>query len=122
MTISRRALLKLGGACVAATSFHASSSTSVADGIAPASALPDLLHPIQEIDTSGARAVAPFVLDAAQYLAIPQLAQDIDGQPADMNGGDSDVSLIVYRRHVSDLRRHGCGRLLDRRSDECGDR
>jgi hypothetical protein len=55
------------------------------------------MHPIQEIDTSGARAVAPFDLDGKLYLAIPQLAQDIEGQPADMNGGDSDTFLVIYQ-------------------------
>jgi hypothetical protein len=99
MTISRRTLFKLSGAGAAAASFPLVSPSSLADGIAPASALPHLLHPVQEIDTSGARAVTPFVHDGAQYVAIPQLARDIDGQTADMNGGDSDVPLIVYRYH-----------------------
>jgi hypothetical protein len=96
MTISRRKLLKLS-ASVAVASFSLSSETSIADQASSASALNDLLHPIQEIDTSGARAVAPFDLDGNLYLAIPQLAQDIEGQPADMNGGDSDTSLIIYQ-------------------------
>ena len=61
----------------------------------------NLLHPVQELDTSGARAVAPFELDGTLYLAIPQLAQDIEGQAVHMNAGDSDVSLIVYRHQPS---------------------
>ena len=93
MTISRRQLFKLSGAGVAAASFSLPSAAQ--------SAPPNLLHPVQELDTSGARAVAPFELDGTLYLAIPQLAQDIAGQPAHMNGGDSDVSLIVYRHHPS---------------------
>jgi hypothetical protein len=93
MTMSRRQLFRLGGAGVAAAALSRPSSSA-------AESLPSpnhLLHPVQELDTSGARGVAPFELDGKVYLAIPQLAQDIDGQPAHMNGGDSDVSLIVYR-------------------------
>jgi len=93
MTMSRRQLFRLGGAGVVAAALSRPSSSA-------AESLPSpnhLLHPVQELDTSGARGVAPFELDGKVYLAIPQLAQDIDGQPAHMNGGDSDVSLIVYR-------------------------
>jgi hypothetical protein len=57
------------------------------------------------LDTSGARAVAPLNWIGKLYLAIPQLAQEIDGQRAHMNGGDSDVSLIVYR--------HGTGGFVE---------
>ena len=93
MTMSRRQLFRLGGAGVVAAALSRPSSSA-------AESLPSpnhLLHPVQELDTSGARGVAPFELDGKVYLAIPQLAQDIDGQLAHMNGGDSDVSLIVYR-------------------------
>jgi hypothetical protein len=51
----------------------------------------------QRLPTSGARAVEPFEIDGTLYLAVPQLAQDIPGQPAQMNGGDSDVDMILYR-------------------------
>jgi hypothetical protein len=93
MTMSRRQLFRLGGAGVAAAALSRPSSSA-------AESLPSpnhLLHPVLELDTSGARGVAPFELDGKVSLAIPQLAQDIDGQLAHMNGGDSDVSLIVYR-------------------------
>ena len=96
MTISRRELFMLGGAGVAAASFLPSSVTNADDSTSPAAAN-HLLHLVQELDTSGARAVMPFRLGGNLYLAIPQLAHDIGGQPADMNGGDSDVSLVVYR-------------------------
>lgn len=72
-------------------------ATHGAEGVRSEPAPNHLLHLVQELDTSGARAVAPFELDGKLYLAIPQLAQDIDGQPAHMNGGDSDVSLVVYQ-------------------------
>ncbi len=50
------------------------------------------------IPTSGARAVEPFELDGMRLLAIPQLAYDVPGTPADMNGGDSDTDLLLLRR------------------------
>ncbi len=50
------------------------------------------------IPTSGARAVAPFKLDGMSLLAIPQLAVDIPGRPADMNGGDSDTDLLLLHK------------------------
>ena len=50
------------------------------------------------IPTSGARAVAPFELNGLSLLAIPQLAYDVPGQPAHMNGGDSDTEMLILRR------------------------
>jgi hypothetical protein len=50
------------------------------------------------IPTSGARAVEPFDLDGESLLAIPQLAYDVPGTPAHMNGGNSDTELLVLRR------------------------
>ena len=32
-----------------------------------------------------------------QYLAVPQLATDIAGQPPSMTVGDSDIDLLVFR-------------------------
>jgi hypothetical protein len=49
------------------------------------------------LPTSGARAVEPFRIDGTTFLAVPQLATDIPGQPPDINGGDSDTSLRVLR-------------------------
>ena len=95
MTMSRRQLFRFSGAGVAASLSLPSIGTAES---AAATASPNhLLHPVQELDTSGARAVAPFELNGTLYLAIPQLAQDIEGQPAHMNGGDSDISLIIYQ-------------------------
>ena len=50
------------------------------------------------IPASGARAVAPFDIDGLSLLAIPQLARDIPGEPANMNGGDPDTDLLILRR------------------------
>jgi EPTP domain len=99
MTLSRRQLFKLGGAGLTAACVPLPSSTSAANPASPG--LPALLHLVQELNTSGARAMTAFELDAKIYLAIPQLAQDIDGQAAHMNGGDSDVSLILYQHQGS---------------------
>jgi hypothetical protein len=51
----------------------------------------------QRLATSGARAVVPFVLAGTQYLIVPQLAVDVPGTPAHMNGGDSDTGAPIYR-------------------------
>jgi hypothetical protein len=50
------------------------------------------------ISTSGARAVTPFDVDGRSLLAIPQLAYDVPGEPASMNGGDSDTEMLILRR------------------------
>lgn len=56
-----------------------------------------LMHCIQELDTSGARAAEVFEHDGTRYLVVPQLAEDIAGQPAQMTLGNSDVDALVYR-------------------------
>jgi hypothetical protein len=53
----------------------------------------------QRLPTSGARAVVPFALAGTQYLVVPQLAVDVPGAAAHMNGGDSDTGALVYRWH-----------------------
>lgn len=56
-----------------------------------------LLREHQRLATSGARTALPFVLDGETWLAVPQLSEDVAGQPPHMNGGNSDVDLILYR-------------------------
>ena len=51
----------------------------------------------QRLATAGARAARVFMLDGDLRLAIPQLAVDMPDSPAAMNGGDSNVSLLLYR-------------------------
>src|SRR4029077_16022118 len=106
MTISRRGVLRLSGAGLAAASCLPPAATHGAASGPPEPAPNHLLHLVQELDTSGARAVTPFRLDGQLYLAIPQLARDIDGQPAHMNGGDSDISLILYRHQQAGFVEH----------------
>ncbi|OVZ65921.1 MULTISPECIES: hypothetical protein [unclassified Pigmentiphaga] len=55
------------------------------------------LRCIQELDTSGARAAATFEHEGARYLAVPQLARDVEGTPADMTAGNSDTQTLIYR-------------------------
>lgn len=62
----------------------------------------------QRLPTCGARTALPFRLGDALFLAVPQLARDVAGQPAGMNNGDSDIDAVVYRwtdgRFVEDER------------------
>lgn len=51
----------------------------------------------QRLPTCGARGLAYYRLGGDSYLAIPQLARDIPGAPAHMNGGDSDLGALIYR-------------------------
>jgi hypothetical protein len=41
--------------------------------------------------------VLPYRLGSDLYLAVPQLAEDEPNQPAQMNAGNSDIDMIVYR-------------------------
>ncbi|MCJ1334594.1 hypothetical protein MMC10_011306 [Thelotrema lepadinum] len=56
-----------------------------------------LLTSLQNLSTTGARAVAPFYLDGVPHLAIPQLAKDLPATPAKVEGGDSNVPVLVFR-------------------------
>src|ERR1700716_2945722 len=62
----------------------------------------------QRLATSGARAVLVFHTDGQLRMAIPQLAVDIPGTPAYMNGGDSNIDMLLYRwsggRFIEDVR------------------
>ena len=60
--------------------------------------MPVTLTEIQRIPTSGARAVEPVQVAGHDLLAIPQLARDVPGGPAGMNGGDSDTELLLLSR------------------------
>lgn len=51
----------------------------------------------QELDTSGAREILPFIIDKQHYLGIAQLAKDIPNTPAQMDGGNSDVDVIIMK-------------------------
>ncbi len=52
---------------------------------------------IQKLNTSCARAVLPFRLDGELILAIPQMAEDQPGEPAYMNGGNSNIPMLLLR-------------------------
>ena len=70
----------------------------------------------QRLATSGARAIAPFRIDGALYLAVPQLAEDRASQRPNMNGGNSDVDVLVYRSHAGRFVEHQ--RLLGHGSED----
>jgi hypothetical protein len=59
--------------------------------------IPQLIE-FARIPTSGARAVERFEWEGNSYLAVPQLAYDVEGEPANMNGGDSNTELLLLRR------------------------
>ncbi|PVX85889.1 hypothetical protein [Paraburkholderia unamae] len=56
-----------------------------------------ILTPIQELETTGARASATWKIDDIRYLAVAQLARDLPGEPPYMNGGDSDIEAPLFR-------------------------
>jgi hypothetical protein len=57
-----------------------------------------MLEEVQRLPACGARAVEPFAIDGTTFLAVPQLAQDVEGAAPTMTGGDSDVDTLVFRR------------------------
>ena len=61
----------------------------------------------QRLPTCGARAVLPFTLAGAQYLVVPQLAVDVPGTPAHMNGGDSDTGAPIFKWSAGRFVEHG---------------
>lgn len=52
---------------------------------------------IQSLDTTGARAAETFQHEGVRYLVIPQLAADVEGQPASITVGNSDIDALVYK-------------------------
>jgi hypothetical protein len=56
-----------------------------------------LLQLHQSLPTSGARRAALSEIDGTLYLGVPQLAEDMAGTPAYMNGGNSDIDALIYR-------------------------
>lgn len=60
--------------------------------------MPVAVTEVQRIPTSGARAVAVHTVDGLELLAVAQLANDQQGEEPQMNGGDSDTQLLLFRR------------------------
>ena len=65
-----------------------------------------LLSEHQRLPTSGARTALPFTLEGNLLLAVPQLSEDIPGQDAHMNAGNSDVDAIIYRWENGQFEEH----------------
>ncbi|WP_232220485.1 hypothetical protein [Legionella tunisiensis] len=57
-----------------------------------------LLIPIQYLETTGARELTPFTLDNENYIAVAQFAEDIPNTSANMNGGNADVDVIIFKK------------------------
>jgi hypothetical protein len=57
------------------------------------------VHEYQRLETSGARGASTFTIGGKLFLAIPQLAEDIDNEQGNMNGGNSNVDSIIYLWH-----------------------
>ena len=55
------------------------------------------LSEYQNIQSSGARCVELFEINGETYLALPQLSEDIAGDPPSMNGGNSDVDVLIFK-------------------------
>ena len=55
------------------------------------------LVPVQSLHTSCARAVAPFQWNGKLYLAIPQMTETKPGEEPYMNGGNSDIPMLIYQ-------------------------
>ncbi|MGM9452787.1 hypothetical protein ACTAZI_05555 [Legionella bozemanae] len=65
-----------------------------------------MLFPYQYLKTSGARDMTPFTIGGSQYIAVPQLAQDVPNTPANINGGDADVDVLIYKWNAHKLMLH----------------
>lgn len=55
------------------------------------------LTPYLQLKTSGARSIELFTIEHQLYLAVPQLAKDMLDMPANMNGGNSDTHVLIFR-------------------------
>lgn len=62
------------------------------------------LEPHTTLPTSGARCVCLFTINNEIYVALPQLAEDIDGAVANMNGGNSETHASIYQWKNDDFR------------------
>ncbi len=57
------------------------------------------LTPYQALETSGARDILTFSIGNDHFIGIAQLAKDMHGHDADMNGGDGAAGSLIYRWH-----------------------
>lgn len=56
-----------------------------------------ILKQVTALPTSGAREVTPFNMNKEQFLAVPQLALDDMKMPPNMNGGNADADVLIYK-------------------------
>ncbi|CAM4102556.1 hypothetical protein KIPE111705_40395 [Kibdelosporangium persicum] len=62
----------------------------------PSPSTAKMLSVHQRLATSGARSVHVFRVGDRLHLVVPQLAEDVPGQPPNMNGGNADVDALLY--------------------------
>lgn len=72
-------------------------ATISVDETVPMDVAGGLLSEHQRLPTSGARTALPVTLEGELLLFVPQLSEDLPDTAAHMNGGNSDVDMIVYR-------------------------
>ncbi|MFO3215098.1 hypothetical protein SCX53_00390 [Legionella pneumophila serogroup 1] len=53
--------------------------------------------PLSIFKNIGSKRYNTFSLDSAQYLAIPQLSKDEPGIPANINGGNAKVDVLIFK-------------------------
>lgn len=58
-----------------------------------------ILTPYEYLDTTGARELSAFTLNNEHYIAVAQLAKDIPDTPPNMNGGDADVDVLIFKMY-----------------------
>jgi len=61
----------------------------------------------QRLETTGARTALPFRLAGDLWLGVAQLAADIPGAPAHMNGGNNDVEALLFKWNGERFERQG---------------
>ena len=64
------------------------------------------LKEVARLTTSGARAVEYFVLADQAYIAVPQLAEDMPDTAPNMNGGNSDTEVLLFRSTSTEYQVH----------------
>lgn len=55
------------------------------------------LIPKNHLKTSGARDITPFKIKGERYLAIAQLSKDMPNTTPNMNGGNSNVPVLIFK-------------------------
>lgn len=57
------------------------------------------LIPKNHLRTTGARHITPFKISGARYLAVAQLSEDRPNTRPNMNGGNSNVPVLIFKEN-----------------------